>query len=119
SGAVASSVSGAGTVRPGNPLGTLTVNGNVVLGGLSSYVIGPATGQYAQLKVNGTVSVAGPLSVSLGFTPTIGSTYRVMDNDGTDAVSGSFAGLAQGGTFTAGGVTFQITYSGGTGNDVV
>jgi hypothetical protein len=119
SGTVSANVNGAGTIQPGAPLGALTVNGNVVLGGLSTYAIGPAIGQYAQLKVVGTAAVGGPLAVSFGFTPSVGSTYRIIDNDGTDPVLGNFAGLAPGGTFTSAGITFQINYSGGTGNDVV
>ena len=40
-------------------------------------------------------------------------------NDGSDAVSGTFAGLAQGATTDIGGNAFTISYVGGDGNDVV
>ncbi|MDY3554378.1 Calx-beta domain-containing protein [Gemmata sp. JC717] len=58
-----------------------------------------------------------------GFTA-IGSSGRghqhiLIANDGADAVVGTFAGLPEGASFTAGGVTFTISYVGGTGNDVV
>src|SRR5262249_34827358 len=38
---------------------------------------------------------------------------------GTDAVVGTFAGLAQGATVLIGGRPFTISYTGGDGNDVV
>ena len=40
-------------------------------------------------------------------------------DDDTDAVSGTFTGLAENATFTIGLVTYRISYTGGTGNDVV
>jgi hypothetical protein len=119
SGTVFGNVSGGGLVTPGNPLGALMVNGNIGLGGLSTYLIGPAAGQYAQLKITGTLNVSGPLSLSIAFTPQIGSTYRIIDNTGTGTVTGVFAGLQEGATLTQAGVSFRISYVGGTGNDVV
>src|SRR5439155_19769296 len=41
------------------------------------------------------------------------------DNDGTDAVAGTFTGLPEGAVLVAGGQTFTVSYAGGTGNDVV
>ena len=38
---------------------------------------------------------------------------------GADAVVGTFAGLAEGATVSVAGNTYQISYVGGTGNDVV
>ena len=43
----------------------------------------------------------------------------IIDNDGADAVSGTFAGLAQGTRVNLGGLNLSITYTGGDGNDVV
>src|SRR5205085_1975939 len=37
----------------------------------------------------------------------------------TDVVSGTFAGLPEGGTVTIAGRTFSLSYAGGTGNDIV
>jgi hypothetical protein len=79
----------------------------------------PGTG-YDQLSVTGTVNLAGAtLNVNLAFTPALGSAFTLIQNDGTDAMVGTFAGLAQGATFLLEGMTFQISYVGGTGNDVV
>lgn len=73
-----------------------------------------------QLKVVGTVNLGGSaLVLSLGFPGAVGSGFIILDNDGADAITGAFAGKPEGSTFSAGGATFQITYHGGDGNDVV
>ena len=59
------------------------------------------------------------LSVVLGFEAVPGMMFTIVDNDGTDAVSGIFGGLPEGATFGLAGHSFGITYQGGTGNDVV
>src|SRR5262249_2472257 len=41
------------------------------------------------------------------------------DNDGSDAVVGTFIGLPQGTNLYIGGQKFSISYTGGDGNDVV
>lgn len=80
---------------------------------------GSAAG-FDQWVVNGTVALNGAkLAASLGFTPAAGRAFAILVNDGTDAVVGTFAGLAEGSAFDLGGVTFSITYAGGDGNDVV
>ncbi len=55
----------------------------------------------------------------LGYIPTAGHSYTIVNNDGGDAVTGIFAGLPQGTVFYEGAYAFQISYVGGTGNDVV
>jgi hypothetical protein len=80
--------------------------------------------QYNQLNVIGMVDLTGvDLVLSGTYQPAIGDSLRVVNNDGTDAITGTFNGLADGATFTTtvGGATttFQISYHGGDGNDVV
>ena len=91
--------------------GTLTE----LIGGLT-----PGTG-YGQIIVNGNVNLAGTLNVALinGFVPSLGNQFTVIDNRGTAAVSGTFAGLPEGATVFAGFYGFSISYVGGDGNDVV
>jgi len=88
----------------------------VELGGANAGV-----GGYDQIHVTGTVTLSGAtLSTSLigSFAPTSG-TFEIIDNDGSsDAVVGTFAGLAEGATFALGGQTYKISYTGGDGNDV-
>jgi hypothetical protein len=94
--------------------GTLTVQ----MGGTSS---SPTLGQL--FSTSGTVALGGNLKVTATVAPAVDSIFMVLDNEDSSAVSGSFAGLPEGATFTAAGggatMTFQITYLGGSGNDVV
>jgi fibronectin-binding autotransporter adhesin len=51
-----------------------------------------------------------------GFSPTVGSSFTIIDNDGADAVDGTFR---EGSRVVRNGVTFDIRYDGGIGgNDV-
>jgi hypothetical protein len=68
---------------------------------------------------SGTVKLAGHLAVTSTVTPAIGQSLTLLDNDGTGAVSGNFKGLPEGATITVNGMTFKISYLGGTGHDVV
>lgn len=73
-----------------------------------------------QLNVTGTVSLGNAnLSVTVGFAPATGNTFTIVNNDGSDAVTGSFAGLPNNTVFYVGPNAFRINYDGGTGNDVV
>src|SRR5205085_700669 len=51
--------------------------------------------------------------------PAPGDHFIIVNNDDADPVSGTFAGLPEGGVFSVGGAHFSITYQGGDGNDVV
>lgn len=112
------------TVAPGHSPGCLTSTTNVYLAGTYQAEIGgtdPCTG-YDQMKVTGTVDVTdGTLVASLfnGFVPQVGQSYTIISNDAADAVTGTFTGIAEGGTYTNQGVTYSVTYKGGDGNDVV
>ena len=77
----------------------------------------PGSG-YDQLRIQGGVTLAGPLVVNLGVPQSHGS-ITLIDNLGPDPVNGTFAGLPEGATVTAGGGQYTISYVGGTGNDVV
>jgi hypothetical protein len=53
-----------------------------------------------------------------------GNTFTIVSNDSTDAITGTFNGLPESAVFSVPRVamsplTFQITYKGGDGNDVV
>ncbi len=106
----------------GGGAGNLTVNGSFALEAGSSLNpdIGGATAgtKYDRVRVVGSVTLGGALNLTLtnGFVPTVGQKFTVIDNDGTDAVIGTFS---QGSTVSVGAYTFAINYAGGTGNDVV
>ncbi|HYR76789.1 MAG TPA: autotransporter-associated beta strand repeat-containing protein, partial [Pyrinomonadaceae bacterium] len=123
-GAVTSTASG-GSLAPGSGGPGLLNSGNVNLStGSPSFVVelnGTTAGSgYDQLNVTGTVNLTGAsLSGTVGFTPAIGSTFTIINNDSTDAVTGTFAGLSEGSNIVLSGYNFTISYTGGTGNDVV
>jgi hypothetical protein len=48
----------------------------------------------------------------------VGNSFTILKNDGTDLINGTFLNQPQGSSYTVGNYTFQISYTGGTGNDV-
>ena len=76
--------------------------------------------QYDQLNVTGTVSLAHVfLDVTLGFTPANSDTFTIVKNNQGNPVLGTFVGLPEGAKFLVNETTFQISYVGGAGHDVV
>lgn len=74
-----------------------------------------------KLQVAGTVNLGGSalvIDVYSNFKPTNAANWIIIENDGTDPITGTFAGLAEGGTVAGEGWLFRISYTGGTGNDV-
>jgi len=119
-------VSSGATLAPGSA-GTAILNtGNLTLVSHSTFTVtlnGTAAGtDYDQLNVTGTVHLGSAslhiINVNL-LSTSVGDKFTIIQNDGSDAVVGTFAGLAEGATITQGGATFTISYKGGTGNDVV
>lgn len=112
-------------LAPGGSPGILTcsnLNATTAKGGTVEIELnGPSPGTgYDQVNVRGTVNLTGlKLSGSLGFASAVGDQFTIINNDGSDAVTGTFNGLAQNGKVYIGGQLFQINYAGGTGNDVV
>ncbi len=132
------SVNSGGTVNPGSGgIGLLTSQGNLSLAAGSVFaaqVIPIFNAPPDRLAVVGTVNINGAtLQVQPTFLPstTPGATFRIIENDGTDAVVGTFLNLPENATFAVqavgvlnGQVVFQnqiyrINYNSGTGNDVV
>ena len=110
------------TLSPGNGTGIL-VTGNLSLAAGATHLVdiaGKTAGAgYDQVQVAGTVNLAGAmLSLSAGAVAP-GTAFTIIANDGTDAVIGSYAGLAEGAIVDAGTARFCISYQGGNGNDVV
>jgi len=121
-------VSNGGTLAPGNSPGLLTINGGLglTLASNANYAVelnGLTIGsQYDSTLVSGSgfINISNSeLSVSLGFTPSVGDQFDILTNLTGHAVLGTFDGLSEGGIINAGGTDLQISYFGGTGNDVV
>ena len=73
-----------------------------------------------QILTTGTVTLNNAILNVNGINPSIvvGTVYTFINNDGADAVSGTFSGYAEGSSYVSGGVTYRVSYVGGTGNDV-
>jgi hypothetical protein len=100
-------------------------SGNLTLNSTSTFYAalnGFAPGaDYDQVAVHGSVNLGGAsLLISVNnFYPSVNNQFIVIQNDLNEPVTGTFNGLPEGGTFVQNGITFQISYQGGTGNDVV
>jgi autotransporter-associated beta strand protein len=122
-------VQSGGFVNPGNSPGILDVNGAYTQAGLYTAEINGLTAgtQHDQINVTGTVNITGgTLATIFTGSYSLGDMIFFLLNDGADAITGTYSGLAQGATFTGGGFDWQISYlanSGGSptftgGNDI-
>jgi autotransporter-associated beta strand protein len=114
-----------GLLRPGSSPAILTCS-NVSFAAQADYFVelnGPTPGRgHDQLNVRGTNQLGGStlhLSVGAGFAPAEGEDFVILNNDGSEAIQGTFAGLPNGSLITANGLQFRIRYSAIFENDVV
>jgi len=92
---------------------------SLVLTGGARFDLFPG-GTSDQVQVTGTVSVGGSLTVGiLAGAPAVGQAITIIDNDGTDPVSGTFSGMPERAVVPLAGQVLRISYQGGDGNDVV
>ncbi len=130
-------IASGGFLSPGNSPGIISTGTLAVNGSLKAEVNGTVAGtNYDQVLVTGSVAlnnVTSNLNFILGYAPTVGNSYTIINNDGAaDAVAGTFATVTTG-TSTRGFLSgnmfdadynsttyrFQVDYVGGDGNDVV
>lgn len=120
-------VQSGGTVAPGTSPGLLNT-GNVTFDSSSTFAVeinGPTAGSgYDQLNVTGTVSLSDAvLSLTGSHNPSEGEQFIIVNNDGSEAIIGTFNGLPEGtiipAFFSSGYGPAKISYVGGDGNDVV
>ena len=110
-------------VAPGSSPGIITFDVDLNLNTGSSFdaeVNGTAPGtEHDQLVVNGGVVLNSPtLNLLGGYANGASDEIILISNDGNDAVTGTFAGLAEGDSVTFGDFNGTISYEGGDGNDV-
>jgi len=130
-GSIYTNVTGFGTIAPGPVVGgpgSIVSTGAISLVTPNQYFVqlnGTTAGTtYDQITGNsialgGILALGATLSVTVGYIPTIGDTYRIINNVGGQAVFGNFAGLPQNAALAVSGQAFRISYTGGDGNDVV
>ena len=85
-------------------------------------ILGAAQGTlHDALRVTNGVSLANATLALVGtFLGPTNQTFTIIDNTSGSAISGTFLNLPEGAMFAAAnGVSYRITYVGGTGNDVV
>ncbi len=82
-GSIQANVTNAATVKPGDPFGTLTIEGNYTqtATGVLLIQIGGAN-QYGQLAVTGTATLGGTLDVSLlgWYVPAVGTSFQILSS---------------------------------------
>lgn len=116
-------VMNAGSVlSPGNSTGTIATGDLVMEAGsiLEMDVNGPTPDtEHDQVIVTGTVTINGAtLSLLGGYANVETDEIVLIDNDGTDPISGTFADYAEGDPVIFGAFSGIITYTGGDGNDL-
>jgi autotransporter-associated beta strand protein len=115
----------AGHLRPGNSPGILTCSNLTLTAGATFHeeISGRFPGTtYDQMNVRGTNNLANALlalSLPLANGVSVGDQIVMINNDGVDAITGTFAGYPPGSSFSGNGFTFVISYTGGTGNDAI
>jgi len=123
-------VESGGTFAPGDPstftVASLTLNSGATfdeqIGGTAPGTGGAGGYDQTVVESGGDIALGGAtLNVSLvnSFTPSVGDTFTVINNETGNPVSSTFAGLVQGATLTADGDLFQISYDGGGNNEDV
>jgi fibronectin-binding autotransporter adhesin len=113
-------VNAGGVLAPGDAPGSITFSNSLTLAAGSTFALtlnGVGAGQYDQIVGLGTISVSNSvLSLSLGYTPSVGDTYTIISNLGPASVFGTFDDthgdtLTNYATFAMDGTTFQIDYT--------
>ncbi len=89
-GIVGGNVMNQGIVRPGGSIGTLTIAGNYTQSPGATLMIDVSPTAASQLKVGGTASLAGTLSLLYGPGTYTAKAYRIID---AHAVTGGFTAI--------------------------
>ena len=109
----------AGSVNVTN--GVLTASGEASVAGNLTIAAGGAfqARPNAAISVNGALNLLGSLAVNFPRGILVGSQFVILRKAGVGAITGTFAGLPEGQTFSAAGYNWSISYKGGDGNDVL
>jgi hypothetical protein len=116
-----------GTLMPGDGIGRLSAGGLVAPAGNSIRFDIAGASSADQLRITGSVVLGATLVLNVlpAYVPAFGSVFALIDNDGSDPISGTFAGLPQDARLNSGAAIFAVSYTGnaatgtfsGAGND--
>ncbi|MHC4434286.1 MAG: hypothetical protein ACYTBS_20780, partial [Planctomycetota bacterium] len=95
-----------GNLAPGHSPGVFSTNSNVVLASNYTFSVevggttpGTTDHHHDQLDVTGSVSIGSNVTLNVesynGFVPVSGDTFVIVNNDGVEPVSGTFASLPE------------------------
>ena len=113
-----------GTLGLGTSPGNRTIGGNVTInpgGKLRARINGATAGtQHDQISTGGSLVLGGDLEVIAAPGLSSGAAFRIINcTSSTATVTGTFSGKPGNKSFRSGGYHWLISYSGGTGNDIV
>lgn len=122
-----------GTIAPGNSPGVLDVSGDFTFADDSTFQVeiggtspGTVVTNHDQVDVTGAVTIGSNVTLDIqqfnSFVASASDEFVIVNNDGSDAVIGTFAGLPEGtliSDFLTSGGAAAISYTGGDGNDIV
>ena len=119
-GEVANLTGFAGTLHPGaNGTGTLTCSNFSVTSPSMNFIADVSASAHNLLRVRGALQLAGTLQVNAVSAPPLDGVVTLIDKVSTGPVTGSFDGLGEGDFVVIDGMYFEISYTGGDGNDVI
>lgn len=119
-----------GTLSPGNSPGTMTIPYQLQLQEDAIYYVELKNeNSFDKVVVGVDYDSTGnavditdavlDLALYEGYSIKKGDTFMIIDNKSDTDIEGTFKNLAEGDTISLGGGTFEISYVGGDGNDVV
>jgi autotransporter-associated beta strand protein len=123
---VGTGTSSGAILSPGNSAtkpGTLTVNNTLTFNSLSTYqcVLNRTRAKASQATALGvTITSNVPFTFVDTGTGTLatGTVFTVINNTSANQIVGTFSNLSDGSVFTSNGNNFQVSYTGGDGNDL-
>src|SRR5262249_46319210 len=91
-------INGGGTLSPGNSIGTLTIQGSLVLSSAAAYLVEVSPTQADRTNVTGTATLGGTVQALFAPGSYLARSYTILHADG--GLMGPFGGLTTSGAPT-------------------